>query len=362
MDADAMRAAFVSLVLPYLSALFIGTLVTWGLQGVLCVQVYNYHLAFPNDPLHMKALVYFSLCLELAQTFMVTSDGYDVYALGFGDVVNLDDLHLLWITLPILGGIVGLLCHLTFAYRLCILSRSKVVGAAITLLSLSASITAFTFGAKLFNAKLLSTLITVKHIYLVCGLWNGFGAACDALIAACMTFYLSRSQTGFRATDQLITRITRLTIETGLATATASIASAILFVGFRDKLNICVYFIVPAIMINKLYAITILATFNNRPHNMHGGAPALPDIENSFESEQKTFSRHVDRKTSGKEIRIGRTVVQQVWTDGLPVEHIEMYGEETASNNSNSHDESSPKKRSHSLTSPLEGDIGTKKH
>lgn len=53
----------------------------------------------------MKALVYFSLCLELAQTFMVSSDGYDVYAIGFGDIVNLDDLHLLWMTLPILGGI-----------------------------------------------------------------------------------------------------------------------------------------------------------------------------------------------------------------------------------------------------------------
>lgn len=356
-----MRDAFVNLVLPYLSALFIGTLVTWGLQGILCVQVYNYHLAFPNDPLHMKALVYFSLCLELAQTFMVSSDGYDVYAIGFGDIVNLDDLHLLWMTLPILGGIVGLLCHLTFAYRLVILSRSRIVGATITALSLCASITAFIFGAKLFKAKVLSTLINVKHIYLVCGLWNGFGAACDALIAACMTFYLSRSQTGFRSTDLLITRIIRLTIETGIATATASIASAILFVGFRDKLNICVYFIVPAIMINKLYAITILATFNNRPHNMHGGTPVIADIETTFESDQKTFPRHGDRMP-GKEIRIGRTVVQQVWTDGLPVEHIEMYAEETASNSSNTNDDLPSKKRSQSLSSPLESDMSTKKH
>lgn len=76
-------------------------------------------------------------------------------------------------------------------------------------------------------------------------------------------------------------------------------------------------------MINKLYAITILATFNNRPHNMHGGTPVIADIETTFESDQKTFPRHGDRMP-GKEIRIGRTVVQQVWTDGLPVEHIEV--------------------------------------
>ena len=135
----------------------------------------------------------------------------------------------------------------------------------------------------------------------------------------------------------LITRIVRLSVETGAITgenpvqliykksypilsATASICSAVLFVGFREKLDVSVYFVIPAIMITKLYAITILATFNNRPHAV-GGPPPLPDNDNSFE-ENKTYSRNLDRMT--KEIRIGRTVVQQVWKDEVPLARFQV--------------------------------------
>jgi len=102
--------------------------------------------------------------------------------------------------------------------------------------------------------------------------------------------------------------------------ATASICSAVLFVGFREKITVSVYFIVPAIMITKLYAITILATFNNRPHAV-GGPPPLPENDNSFE-DNKVYSRNLERLAN--EIRIGRTVVQQVWKDDVPLSHIQV--------------------------------------
>ncbi|KAJ3514701.1 hypothetical protein NLJ89_g2223 [Agrocybe chaxingu] len=306
----------------------------------------NYYLSFPKDPMHMKVLVYFSFAIEVAQTMMVTRDTYKVFAGGFGDLTELDNLHLLWLTLPILGGIVGLLCHLMFAYRITLLSDSTAVGCVIVALSLCASVSAFVFGGKLLSAGVLSKAVMVKHIYLTCGIWNGAGALCDVLIAGCMFYYLSRNQTGFQNTDILITRIVRLSIETGIITTTASITSAILFVGFRDQLTTSVYFVIPAIMITKLYSITILATFNNRPHAV-GGPPPLPEAENSFDN-KRTFSRTFDRK----EIRIGRSVVRQVWTDGAPVEHIEMYGEET---HSIKDDAESSKRAPDILTTPEEG-------
>ncbi|KAF8157037.1 hypothetical protein B0H34DRAFT_658747 [Crassisporium funariophilum] len=196
----------------------VGSLITWGLQGVLCVQVYNYYLSFPKDPIHMKLLVYFTLVIETAQTLMVTRDAYQVYAVGFGDLVKLDDLHLLWLTLPILGGLAGLLCHLTFAYRISLLAESRIIGVVIASLATCATVSAFTFGGKLFSAGTLSKTVTVTNIYLTCGIWNGTGAFCDAVIAACMCYFLSRHHTGFRHTDLLITRIIRLTIETGAFT------------------------------------------------------------------------------------------------------------------------------------------------
>lgn len=107
--------------------------------------------------------------------------------------------------------------------------------------------------------------------------------------------------------------------------ATSSIASAVLFVGFREKITISVYFIVPAIMITKLYAITILATFNNRPLAV-GGPPPLPDLENCYDEtpNNKKYSRNLDSIKG--EIRIGRTVVKQVWND-VPLSHINVVGQ-----------------------------------
>ncbi|KJA18718.1 hypothetical protein HYPSUDRAFT_69641 [Hypholoma sublateritium FD-334 SS-4] len=312
--ATVVHAAYVQL----------GSLFTWGLHGVLTVQVYNYYLSFPKDPITRKVTVYSVWILEALQLALVTRDTYELFINGFGDMLGINNLRLLPLSVPILGGTIGLICHLMFAYRIMLISQSKLIGALITVLALTSAISGFVFGGSLFGAKtLLAAISHHSRIYLTCGLWNGFGAGCDIVIAVCMSYYLSRTPTGFRKTDLLITRIIRLTIETGLLTATASITSAVLFVGYRDKPGVSVFFILPSVALAKLYSITILATFNNRPHAV-GGPPTIPDTENNYDT--------IGRPGPGankvqlepiQEIRIGRTV--QVWTDSIPMSDVEMY-------------------------------------
>ncbi|KAF5318444.1 hypothetical protein D9619_010680 [Psilocybe cf. subviscida] len=322
MDDAGFSQQLVLVAEPLLISLQSGALITWGLQGIIFVQVYNYYLSFPKDPIYMKLLVYGSLALEIIQTILVTRDTYATFTTGYGNFFTLNELHFLWLTLPIFGGVVGLLCHFTFAYRIIILSESRVIGILIIAIATSASTAAFIFGAKLHAAGDLSNAVTTNNVYILCGFWNGAAALCDLMIAGCMTFYLTRSNTGFKKTDYVVTRIIRMSIETGIMTATSSIASAVLFVGFRQKLIISVYFIIPAIMLTKLYAITILATFNNRPHAV-GGPPPLSDPETSYDDSRKTFSR-IDQFAT--EIRIGRTVVQQVFKDdSLPMSPMGTY-------------------------------------
>ncbi|KJA16686.1 hypothetical protein HYPSUDRAFT_71239 [Hypholoma sublateritium FD-334 SS-4] len=100
-------------------------------------------------------------------------------------------------------------------------------------------------------------------------------------------------------------------------------------------------------MITKLYAVTIVATFNNRL-NAIGGPPPPTDIETYFEDASKHYSRNnVD--VSAKEIRIGRTVVQQVWKDDVPMSHLKIY--EDDSTHSIKDDAESSRKVQESLTS-----------
>jgi hypothetical protein len=110
-------------------------------------------------------------------------------------------------------------------------------------------------------------------------------------------------------------------------TATASISSAVLFVGFRNHFSVNIYFVIPAILLAKLYSITIVATFNNRTHSVGArNAPSdspteITTCEISSPIRNK-FSR-LDSSPSGQ-MKIGRSVVQQVWTDDVPMCDIEV--------------------------------------
>lgn len=200
-----------------------GHLFTWGLQGILVVQVCksqnfptcaikftvssdNYYISFPRDRWYWKFLIYFLLFVEFVQTILATNDAYTVYAAGFGNVLALDNLHLIWLTLPVLSGlgqwsntipqihlvwprhiIVGFLCHSIFAYRIYILSELWQVGMFIFLVSDTRSLvsennkpcfaklaalavaSSLAFAAKLLQAGTLSKVVNADDIYLFCG-------------------------------------------------------------------------------------------------------------------------------------------------------------------------------------------------
>ena len=144
---------------------------TWGLHGVLCVQVCkeifnilvvtdihvpgvldNYYLSFPSDPILRKAVVCLIWALETLHLVLVTQDIYRIFVNGFGNYIVADDLHLLPLTVAIMGGLsmsisrillllhtsdcthlVGLICHLTLAYRVLRISQSRVIAGLISM-------------------------------------------------------------------------------------------------------------------------------------------------------------------------------------------------------------------------------------
>jgi hypothetical protein len=62
-------------------------------------------MSFPNDRWHWKFIIYFLFVVEIAQTILATKDAYSVYAEGFGQFEALDNMHLLWLTLPVMSGL-----------------------------------------------------------------------------------------------------------------------------------------------------------------------------------------------------------------------------------------------------------------
>ncbi|KAF9254141.1 hypothetical protein L218DRAFT_844280, partial [Marasmius fiardii PR-910] len=63
--------------------------------------------------------------------------------------------------------------------------------------------------------------------------WLGGTAACDILVTVAMFYCLSTSRNGFRATNALIVKFIRLTVETGLITSTFAVLDLIFFLAFK---------------------------------------------------------------------------------------------------------------------------------
>ncbi len=68
-----------------------------------------YYLSFPKDRLVSKCIVYVLWATETVQTLISISDIFDIFCYDFGNLAELDDVHLTWFTAPVLSGLGELL-------------------------------------------------------------------------------------------------------------------------------------------------------------------------------------------------------------------------------------------------------------
>ncbi|PPQ91014.1 hypothetical protein CVT25_013939 [Psilocybe cyanescens] len=237
--------------------LLLGYMFNWGLYGALSVQVYIYYMSFPKDRIHMKCLIYGLYLLEMAQTIIVTHDAFNGYAKGFGNLKALHSIQLEWLCVPIFSGIVSCTVQMFFAYRISILSGSKAIGITISAIALTEGVAAIVGGVQAATVD-LQRLQT--KAFASTSVWLAGSAVCDIIIASCMSYFLSRRDTGFKATRTLINKLIRLTIETGTLTATVATVDLVLFLAYRHN-N---YHTAPATILAKLYSNTLVMICNSR--------------------------------------------------------------------------------------------------
>ncbi|KAJ3487853.1 hypothetical protein NLJ89_g11674 [Agrocybe chaxingu] len=90
--------------------------------------------------------------------------------------------------------------------------------------------------------------------------WLGASAVADVLITASLSWSLSRRKTGIKATDDKVTKIIRLTVQTGLVTAIFATLDVVIFVTVKGTtLNFLWDF-----PLSKLYTNALLSTLNAR--------------------------------------------------------------------------------------------------
>ncbi|KAJ7309481.1 hypothetical protein DFH08DRAFT_1088243 [Mycena albidolilacea] len=302
--------------------LLLADLLVWGLFGTLSVQVYLYYQAFPKDRLSTKCLVYGVYALELVETIIITRDAFATFAYGFSDISALNKINFNWLTIPVMSGLVAFIGQSFYAYRVYVLSsKSHPIPVSIVVVSLISSIGGFITGGFAFQAGDLTRLNQKTHVAV--GVWCGASALSDIIIAVCMTYYLSKSDTGFRQTRVLVSKVVRLTIETGSLTALAAVINLTLFFAFPDR----TYYTVPAALMPKLYANSILIILNAR-FQIIGGRTTYASAMDVMST--PTYLRNTETyggtRNHGSQPSHWVTIDREVMSDGVVDEQVEMKG------------------------------------
>ncbi|KAL0067043.1 hypothetical protein AAF712_005827 [Marasmius tenuissimus] len=226
----------------------------------------------------MKALVYGLFLMDAAQSVLVTHEAFVKYGLGFGNVRALAEVGTGWLSFPIIGAINAIAVQLFFAHRIMRLSESKLLAALVAILAIIGGAGGLTTGVQ---AKIINNLPQLSaKAKVAITIWLTTTAACDLVIAAAMTLILSKKRTGFNAkTDDVITNIIRLTVETGTLTAVLAILIVILYFVFPKAS----YWNAPTDFLGKLYSNNLLVILNSRMKISDGTNTSGP---------QTSFSRH----------------------------------------------------------------------
>jgi hypothetical protein len=198
---------------------------------------------------------------ELAQTILYTKMAFQEYAAGFGNDLALEEVGLLWFAAPVLTAIVSFVVQIFYAYRIRVFTQSNFIPIVVTLLALLQLAGGIAEGVIGQQISLFSSNLSLKKIYISTGVWNGCSAACDLVIAASMTYSLSRRKTPWKATQRIIQKLIRLIIATGVLTAAVSIVNLILFV---LPGNHPTYYQTTTAILGKLYSNSMMVVLNSR--------------------------------------------------------------------------------------------------
>ncbi|KIJ47752.1 hypothetical protein M422DRAFT_28754 [Sphaerobolus stellatus SS14] len=286
-------AVLVESIPTTLGPALIGLVLNWALLGILTTQVYVYYLCFPKDATHIKLLVYGLFITELVQSCLLMDDNWSWLISSWKQPDLILDFHLSWFEVPVMTAVISCGVQVFFAWRVYVLGNSFIVPGLISLLALLQCSAGIASGVR--DVK-IQTFLKVPTNFIEFDLWLGVSASVDVIIALAMTYYLLKKRSFFHETQVLLSRLVRLSIETGSVTAVLAIIDIALFYGFKGKQ----YFIVPSSILAKMYSNTLLVSLNARLYLRDDSSSMLQNARGTTStgsSSQRKFVQALSRTT-----------------------------------------------------------------
>jgi len=275
--------------------MLIGTVLNGLLYGMILSQCLNYFVAYgKRDRLPIKLLVSFLLLADTVNFAFDVAFTYRYTITLFGNFEAVALSNWVFNTDPVMVVIISSTVQSFFAWRVARLTGYKWIG---ILLGLSAFAQFLCGLGTAIGCSIVKEFLRFQEFRVVVIIWLVLSAVTDIAITGILSWYLHSHRTGFSSTNDIISRLIRITVQTGLITTIWAIVDLIVYLSFSNSLHLI--FNIP---LCKLYTISLLSTLNTR-----GG------WNTSYETKHE-FS-HSDQPRSGGQAGTGRVGQSNTWND-----------------------------------------------
>ncbi|KAF8904577.1 hypothetical protein CPB85DRAFT_1437761 [Mucidula mucida] len=240
-----------------LGFMLLGTFINTFLLGLVSYQFAVYFASKFNDPLWLKLMVVSLLITDFFHS------GSLIYLCWYYVVTNYANpgvlTHAYW-PLPFTGvltSIAAMITHVFLSWRYYSLTKNVYIYVFLLCAATTSMALGFTTGIRCW--QLGEFVLFLEVVGVITG-WLVCQAALDIIIAALLSWTFFMSRTGFHRTDDVLKRLIRGSIQTGLLAALWSIGD---LVGFLVSPESWIYFFF-ATCIGRMYTNTLMDTLNCR--------------------------------------------------------------------------------------------------
>ncbi|KAI1794885.1 hypothetical protein LXA43DRAFT_91467 [Ganoderma leucocontextum] len=289
--------------------IFVGVIFNVLLYGIMITQTYLYFNVYKKDRLWMKLFVGLLFLCDTLNTAFDIAFLYTPLVNNFGDDTALMYASWVFATDPVMTALIGSLVQCFFAWRVKVLTNSLPAVFFIA----TCAIVQFCGGLGTSIAVgMIPEFFHFQKFEVIVIIWLAFSAVADCTITIALVWHLRKHKTGFAATDDIVNRIIRLTVQTGLITALCALVDLILFLVTPTGLHLL--FNLP---LSKLYTNSLMSSLNSRSGWRYGSGNG----ESTSDDVNRTdHGRHMNvRSETGR--RVSMMPPNQVYID---VESHEM--------------------------------------
>lgn len=212
---------------------------------------------YKRDTPWIKYLVLYLFVVETINTGLDMHIMYEPLILRYGTSAATTYFPTLFASEPLSLVAVSTPIQLFFAWRIKVLTKSSWMATLIMLLALVSLAGGTWTAVRIVDIKLFSRKPELHSSALM---WFLSSCVADIVITVVLVISLTKRRTGFVATDDAISKIIRMTVQTGMLTALFAVGDVVFFMTLpHTALNF-----IWDLALSKLYANCLLSTLNAR--------------------------------------------------------------------------------------------------